>query len=99
MDSARSAIKCMDSQEVINAVRELKKITCYISNMKDQLKKYEQKKERLISSLAGNNEYSFLPSGNGSCYDDDDDYSDHNSAWGGAGPDCIPGRLEAAGLN
>ena len=28
--------------------------------------------------------------------DDDADIGDHNSVWGGAGPDCILGRLEAA---
>ena len=31
---------------------------------------------------------------NNRCVDDDDD--DHTSVWGGAGPDCINGRLEAA---
>ena len=28
--------------------------------------------------------------------DDDADIGDHNSTWGGAGPDCKPGRFEAA---
>jgi hypothetical protein len=28
----------------------------------------------------------------------DDDIDDHNSTWGGAGPDCITKRLEAAKL-
>lgn len=29
-------------------------------------------------------------------YDRSDDIDDHNSAWGGAGPDCMIGRLETA---
>ena len=28
--------------------------------------------------------------------DDADEYDDHTSVWGGAGPDCITGRLVTA---
>jgi len=35
--------------------------------------------------------------GKGETIDDDDDIDDHTSVWGGAGPDCIIERLEAAG--
>ena len=97
IENANMAIRFMDERIAIDTIIRLKKINCFIKNMKQKLKDYETERDRIIYKLGGNNRWMLeSDDDSGTDYDDDCSIDDHNSVWGGAGPDCIVMRLETA---